>query len=371
LPDLHEKYKTLNDIFKEVISDKKIWSYYPNESIRQDELKRVKQLTNSKDFISKYLEEGCKAQSLSMDKYFSELLSEIRAKHTVSIFFIGLYIYKNCAIIKEKIDIKLNELRTKVGGDISIKFNYYWFLICFYHDIAHCYETADYSLDYIEENQISLKQLNALPDISFDLPPFNNSVPDIYTSVWYNYYRYRTSQGKNDHGIFGGLLLYNDMKLNYDKYRNELNNPKEPFEKNKVWWSKKILSDVHGYVAWMIMAHNIWFLFNDDPHYERKRIEYEKYELNELILTGDNTVITLDHPFLYLLSIVDTIDPVKIIKNPIDILEALSKIYIMADGSELIIKMDKNIIGDCEKYQKGINDLKKWVDLTQFKVSLE
>lgn len=358
----------LYDAFKSIYKQRKIWDYYCTAS--QGILTEDLWLHDPKKFIEINLKEGSKEYSGLLKENFTEILNDERALHTVSIFFLGLHIYENSAIIKEKIDTKLSELRKKVGCCISIKFNYYWFLICFYHDIAYQYEEPVFDVKNPNTN-ITIKQKNELPkDLILNVPPYNNAVPELYKTVLYNYYRYRASHGKNDHGIFGGLLFFNDMKKKYEAYREELNNPTEPFEKNSVRWSKNILEEVHGYVAWVIMAHNIWFLFPDDPDYERIKIEYRKYELHELMLDQRNPVVTLENPFLYLLCIVDTVDPVKNLYDQKNMIGALSNIHIKVDHSELTLTINKGIIRDCDKYKKGVNDLKKWVDLKQFKVSL-
>ena len=172
----------------------------------------------------------------------SELLSSERAKHTISIFFLGILLYEKCGSIKESIDQKLKIITNNANcndKNHNYPFTYLWFLICFYHDVATSFET---DFDKLEEK------------IELEIPEFKDDlIPSFYKDIWLSYLRYRQCDNKLDHGIFGGLLFYNDMekifeqkKDSYEKESNVKITDEKWFIVSGLRWSKKILENIHN-----------------------------------------------------------------------------------------------------------------------------
>ena len=355
--------KSLLDKFNEIYENKDLWDYY-SISKKLDISSFDDRIKNSKGFIYKILKVSGKEESVKFKQKYVDLLSDEKAKHTISIFFLGIYLYNESDILKEYIDKQIKELDKKIndnGESIIIEFKYYWFLICFYHDIGSKYEEKYCHL--LHNSDSSSISLSCISDFSLKIPEFKeNAIPTVYNKIWKKYYKYRLDEGRNDHGIFGGLLFYNDRFLQYENLKKEAE--KEPFKHDGVWWSKKIVEEVHAYVAWIIIAHNIWYLSEDDDRYEDKKKKYADFGLKDLILKkGKKSKITLqEYPLLFLLCIVDTIDPVKHCKKNNNI---LAEIYINYSGGDINIETstDINIDYKDEKYENKIQQLSEWLDI--------
>jgi hypothetical protein len=119
-----------------------------------------------------------------------------------------------------------------------------------------------------------------------------------------------------DHGILAGLLLYDTLLKTYNHIKavgDKIDN--DTYTYNNLYWSKKILN-IYNLCSWTVLAHNIFFLkvgVNNPVEIN----SYLSKELGSLIIQADQLPITnlKDHPFLFLLCLVDSIEPSKFVSN--------------------------------------------------------
>jgi len=350
-----------------------LWRYYGDKNKPEglDDFTKLLESENAKKFIKEYLILGQKGvSSIFSNKNYIEILTEKKAHHSVFIFFLGLYLYEKCDKIKNAINDKVNTFKNEFNDGTDIHFSYLWFLICFFHDVADKYEEENGSLLEIVKNRDNNKLNFKFKRLDLCEPLFlNNPAPGFYSTIWENYLNYRLSEGKIDHGIFGGLIFYNDRKKQYEEQKKKHNGGSEPFIEDGVWWSKKIVEEVHGYVAWTIIAHNMWYIFDKDEGFDSKKEIYIKYGLDKLISPVEPEIKLDKHPLLFLLCIVDTIDPVKFFlkckdkDNPVTIKDILEKISISVDENNIKIDLGELSGLKSNKLEKNTEELKKWIDL--------
>ena len=126
--------KNLFDEIYSIINDTGIWDYYPvsYDGLTEDNLENGEK---SKNFISKFLGAGDKLTVKF--QIFIDNLSDERAVHIVSTFFLGICIYKNHVKVRKQIDLLLHKLPFIVETNNSQKFAYLWFLITLFHDLGY------------------------------------------------------------------------------------------------------------------------------------------------------------------------------------------------------------------------------------------
>ena len=175
------------------------------------------------------------------------------------------------------------------------------------------------------------------------------------------YYKYRIEQMFSlDHGILGGLLLYDFLCKNYfnrrntaeNKIKNKDNN-EEIFEWNKRTFQKTDF-DIYAYCSYAIAQHNIYRSDNGTTS-----VKYLAYGLDELIGT-DKKFNKNKNPFSFLLGLVDTIEVTKRDINFEDINIVFNK---KQNRIEFIFEdmIDKK--EDKENHLKTIKDLSNWLDV--------
>jgi hypothetical protein len=297
--------ETLKDVFKRIIDDQVMWNYYGNKKlidcIKDGEYNR---------FLEDYIKSGGKGSIIS------ERLSHPKSEsHVFSTFFFGIILYHEFKVIKDNVDKKLMEFK-KVDPKADVDFRFFWYLISMFHDSGYYFEDKEQDDDCMD---------------AFDLNCFygKNSirhrlkllgVPSKISNSWKRYYIYRRNHYKKiDHGISGGVLLFNTLSEKYEELRK--NHNKDSFKEKKLYWSKGLLK-AYRLAASVIVAHNIfWAKEGKDDYVDR----YKNYELDQLIIGKDSKpIISLKrHPFLFLLCLVDSIELSKIVDVKSDNLEML------------------------------------------------
>jgi hypothetical protein len=279
----------------------------------------------------------------------TKLLDEIpidasRSIHSVSAFFLGY-------IIKKVLDIP----------DYKPNFGYLWFLACLYHDFGYYVEknTNDYN-----PRLFSLKQLKKKLDIEHDILISSlNKKAGINLKTVRKYYRYcREHRLFINHSIAAGLLFYDRMMKNfYEKL--EAARKKDPqadetfFTHNGLYWSSSHWVN-YKIIANAILDHNIWYAYE-----ETDEEIYNEWKLKDLIINGSPKLTSKSNPFLFLLVLVDTIEPIKAF-HQINHLCVLGKIDIVADNNEKKIVI--SIQEDCINYEPWfakIKDMEKWMQI--------
>jgi hypothetical protein len=217
-------------------------------------------------------------------------------------------------------------------------FKFIWFLITIYHDLGYKYETSKpifYKTlcDFIKY-YCGTKKLDEY-----------SGVPELFNNVYKDYFEYRAKYCKvNDHGISAAHIMYNDLcKM-----------------RAKNGWNKS-LEKTYNYTAWIILSHNIWFVKNNSNKviYER----YKQYKLDDLILKDDEYKIQLtEYPLLFLFCLVDSIEPVKAIKE----VALLTKLSLKIANNQLIITSDlPTDLND--QYRNKVASLNDWLTKTQIR----
>ncbi|TAJ08196.1 hypothetical protein DMA11_21435 [Marinilabiliaceae bacterium JC017] len=262
--------------------DQSDWDYYTDFSTNplsnpfQDQ-------TSHSEFIEKYFKRSGKEIVLNLINIKKEEIH--KANHTNSIFFLGILLHKNTEVKKEYFK-ELNPSGYK-------EFPFIWFLTCLFHDFGVAHESDIDLLNKIYDLD------NLKSHLKIDHCLLNRKIAGIEKVLFSHirqYFTYRRIIHKRiDHGICAGLYFYDRL------IKNRIE--KEKVRNNELFWGKK-LEKQYALVAATIATHNIWFP-NDET-----ACDYIKFEMKSLI---NLKPISLKHyPLLYLLGVVDTIDPIKI-----------------------------------------------------------
>ncbi len=274
------------------------WCYYPFEPIRFHQGCTLYDLLLDDcqyRFILDLLKRGGKGD-IECTKHI-QLLSTYRKQHTISCFLLGNHIYNECHSLHIQINSILEKLRnTDYQESVEKRFRYIWMLISIFHDLGYGIEEQNIN---INDKEIT-SALTHLALSKYALkPPYTRNLIK-------NYFKFRKEcMNKIDHGIAGGALLYQDLCA--------LRKQKEGKD-NTLFWGKVLEKDF-AFASWTIACHNIYKI---QPNNSSEPC-YKKYHLNKLI--NDNRLINKEKlPLLFLLCLVDTIDPIKYVNN-ISILE--------------------------------------------------
>ncbi len=319
------------------------WQYYTKDGKSTNPF-----LDNSYDtFISNYLSDGWKQSIL---KKFEFTIGKDREIHTISVFFLGCLFYKNLDF--EQLNFKRDD-----GED---QFYFIWFLASLMHDYSYEYEKhyckykdkfndIDSFIKYITNKQSF--EHNFLTDYSTTQ---NQEKIFLLHNNIANYFKYRYNEHcKIDHGITAGILLYDSL------VSNRLQQEKENNPDNNRYWGKEL--DLFYWIASNAIAtHNIWKPKKEDTDTKTKYIKYGMTNLTD----GSVFPISLaDSPFLFLLGLVDTLDPVKTF-DCVDPAYVLENILIEFENQHTIeIQNADDSKLDFSKLVKKVNELEKWLDI--------
>ena len=322
----------------------KDWWYYRSKSAPDNPFFDTDSTCNThRRFIDKYFEAGEK-EGLFKNKIFKkDKIPTKRYVHTNSIFYLGIIIAR-----KTKLWGFINAIINNDTND----FIYLWYLTCLFHDLGY-----EYELD--KENMIQLNGMENLKKhfmITHELDLQITKVKAIPTTIMktiQDYYRYKTDVRKSlDHGIVAAYYFYDWMVKNNEK------KIKYSSKNTSLIWGEG-LNLYYAEAAMAIAVHNIWFC-KDDCKYKPK---YENYGLNDLI--GHPPINYKESPLLFLLGLVDTIDPVKTYEGDTDkrlsILDDLS-IEVHSDG--IILSMCQSSSCDFSNIRSKVGNLNGWFDVS-------
>ncbi|MCQ2197014.1 MAG: hypothetical protein MJZ60_05800 [Bacteroidaceae bacterium] len=259
-------------------------------------LSNIENVDDCKRFIRAIIDaKGKRGASLCKEL---DNLDDYRVRHIVSVYLFGLAVYNGSTSLKMHIDSQMNEFKNIILQYEDNPFPFIWMLVCLFHDLGypykHEYETWEAMLDSIEpvtegDNDKSLDKCTG--------------VPEIYNGIHENYFEYISKTRKSsDHGICAGYKLYNDCcRIRSEKARDN----------NRNGWKHELVS-VYNYVAWIISCHNIWTVSEGDESVDK----YHGFGLDKLILKdGDYPISSVEHPVFFLFCLVDTIEPIKVVRD--------------------------------------------------------
>ena len=291
--------QTLEQCYSEISTDQTRWSYYENYKSLNRLAWHCKKVAY--EFIQDFFAFAGKSKVFD-DMYLSRNESYIkdRAPHIVSTFLLG---------------IKLSEcfgLDIHTRNDHNMDFKYYWFLACLYHDIGYSYEKKD-----IEhwKHLINSNGLDAVKEFAnVDFMP--DQIFRTYTRETVEFYfRCRANQLEKepviDHGIIGGILLYDKLRKQFDEsFEHRINraHTEDSFfirqgRSRRLHSSRQHFED-YARAADAIIAHNIW---------RDTLVEYSKkyFNINPFLEVDPNCRIGLDNELCFLLSMSDSLEPIK------------------------------------------------------------
>lgn len=281
--------------------------------------------------------------------YKKYLLEEYdyRIKHILFSFGLGL-VFADFADLTTKIGEKYKYCQYEIENNNDDDFLYAWLMVCLYHDFGYFVNHDKFS----EISDISeiLKKLRKNIFKSASVSRYN-------FELYQEYYKERFEANKNDgnfeigdHGILGGMFLYDLMK-------------------------KRKFNECFPYcddICFCIMEHNIWKKKEDyplsSPYHLIDKSNYVKINSNK-------------EPLLFLLSLVDTIEPTKKFSKYKDSYSSSDKSIfpktiaksikinvtnksIIIDGNELekVIKKRDKTLKICD-WTTPVKDLSNWVDV--------
>ncbi|MBR3382816.1 MAG: hypothetical protein IKG85_07265 [Clostridia bacterium] len=244
-----------------------------------------------------------------------DLITPSRAIHTVSAFLLGLS-------IRDNLQIDTRSWR-RLPGEHSPKgsFVLFWSLICLFHDIGYKYENDS-------ANKTEYKSIDDWI-LSHNLN-YNLLYESKNEELIRNYYQYRIT-GKDpclDHGIIGALLLYDALM--------------DLAESSQIYSHIRYYKDFFVKVCDTIALHNMW---RATPATNNV---YIMHNLWPLIPGNDqhHIIFYKDDSLLFLLALVDTIDPIKKFchdrrsKNPATEISVLTNAYVYFTNRNKIKALD-------------------------------
>lgn len=283
---------TLLDCYNEIMNNTKLWQYYSQMPDIGD-----LQFTESycRRFINTYLQTGLKCRIPSK-------MPKCRVLHTVSVFFLGLFLYYKVFDYISTRDIERSS------------FIYYWFLTCFYHDCGYVFECRS--------RKWSMTDKSLMDKLEAILPSLPSSLDFLRDShLVYNYFLYRK---KKDHGIGGAIKMFNDSQNNHDNLVSKMQaDYSSEDHASFIFPGTNIHLNQAGFYlpAATIAIHNIWMgNENDEERYREACLEP---------LINRKFVFCKDALLFWVLQISDTIEPIK--KLPYNMLSD-------ADEIELLLK---------------------------------
>lgn len=383
------EWKIIMNLYQQIIElyrDEKEWNYYSSNMHNLKDMDKLFSGEWAKDFIKKYFECGEKQGVIwpCIDE-----MECMRSMHTISVFFLGI-------LIQEKLAPNLEIVSQYIE---NYKFSYIWFLVCLYHDLGYVVEKDwSYKYKYIQKSNEYLRKYNCMDRIREQyafkelglvyVPRFGyvcgitdrnrQSGGIVFTdgnivcrstyrlrTVW-NYLEYckmMPNINHYDHGIVGGLWLYDSLYKNYrEKYEDERKrNHGIKFRSfiydDRLHFSTEQIT-VFAYIADCIIAHNIW------PANADMSELYQKYGLEELTYSQFRPITFARNPVLYILAIADTIEPIKIYSGDyqgkeIDIWKGID---ITFSTTYLIIKIYDDRL-QFNKMVRKVNGLENWISV--------
>jgi hypothetical protein len=319
----------LFSIYQNLYKDDSKWNYYNVEFLNPFD-----STGNAKCFIESFIEHSAKGSGSELYKKIGELKDK-RIKHVVSTFFLGIHLYDKNESIKININNVVTECKKHIHEeaqkqypdiDVDIQFSYIWFLICLFHDLGYSIE-ENKKKDYNDFDSFT-KEYNIKYHL-WEKQPFG--VPAFYKNLCNKYFEYRLNsklpyvQGI-DHGVTGGIILFDDLCSILEKNSGLII--------GKMYWGKK-LENIFNLASWVIATHN---MFYTKEIFKEKMEMYEKSGLKKLILKkGKKKIDIINHPFLYLFSLVDSIEPIKDFNE----FEKLKEIQVECADNEIKVRFPK------------------------------
>lgn len=316
------------------------WNYYAGYNQHRIQKPFVTE-TDSKDFIRDYFRQGGKEAIIK--RFMMDSFTPKRADHTVSIFFLGLALFHQTQI----------EGKTIFKGTISDKYDFFhfiWFVTCLAHDIAFDLEKDEHLFKQCPD----LPSLKSYLQITTDLSECQvDLIPQYLFRSCETYFKYlHNTRERVDHGMYAGFLMYDALVKN----RQLQHEYKQTQHLSWAPW----LDLQYAYAAATVAIHNIWFPMGDEYV-----ALYHQHGLEELI--GKGKISFSEAPLLYILAIVDTLDPVKALQNHAPIIDILRYTFLSFDDSThltLQFSPELNLDENIESLKRKVKELEEWLNVS-------
>lgn len=314
------------------------WDYYSEIGNRELENPFTNKLSH-KRFVEKYFKRSGKGAVLDFINLLpNKELNNNRTKHTNSIFFLGVLLYNKSNLHNDFFE-NLNSAEYR-------RFPFLWFLSCLFHDFGFEIEETIKSIEGIQ-SLADLKKKYSIDNCLLETKP--KDISKLLFNEIENYFNLRLKNAKKiDHGIFAGLYFYDRLlKIRQTKIHDN---------ETTLFWGKE-LEEQYAQVSTTIAVHNIWLPKKKDLN------KYKKYNLNKLI-TNFKPIEFKDFPLLYILGIVDSIDPIKTyMRDGFSPNEILESIEIEFKENEVMIKNGEKSKLPFIKMTKNVESLKGWLNV--------
>ena len=310
-------FKSALDVFNEMLNDKGRNVLYYEKALTHDSFTTL-------DFsdIEQYFIDGNKKGCIpDVCKQFFDKKGN-RVRHVFSVYLLGIYCYDNITVIKSDFNDFIEKIwkATEYSADAANKeddlrrdFLYLWYLTALFHDMGYPYEREKEIVDNERYESISsiITEKTMMKKDCFDCRGNILGIPKAVKNAAKGYFYHRlkdccfNEKTCVDHGFAGGYILYKALKDLHcgSQYKSPVD-----INKNRLVFSKYIFDNYNIPSAWAIVCHNIWL-----AEFGRGRDEkYKHFKLDELIFESEHSLINhKDHPLLFLLDFLDTLDPVK------------------------------------------------------------
>lgn len=308
------------------------WKYYTfHERIDMGLFSNIESM---RSFLSMYLGKGEKS-GIEIFDYLNAMPTE-RLQHTISCFLLGTLLYERCPSISKDINSVLNKFPINNDERFEERFRYIWLLISLFHDFGYAIENN--LIEYDKEQFDTLMS---------KFPRSPKSIPRPYSkTLLINYEKYRKCRfGVNDHGICGGIKLFSDLC--------ELREDKSNHNGSNNYWGEDLIK-LFSLAAWTVACHNIWFVNENDRTVECYR---HCLKLDKLVYQEKFRNIK-ESPFLFLLCLVDSIEPIKIFNNK-DSLHHIA--FDFSNTTSINIQIDGLCQPKKNHYLSKIKELNDWL----------
>ena len=353
-------FTTMYEEYLEIFENRNNWFRFDNRKnfdIHQYNIDTLFTENTSKNFIRNfYYHEGL-MEIMNRIKFSPE-----RVCHTVSAFIFGV-------LIKNRLTLSMKTL-PQVCDDYNKSFIYFWSMVCLSHDITYSIENN--SSEYINKCK-SIEDFIKCFNIKYNLLDKSQ-----YSSLFKNYYKYMIDTfSRIDHGLTCGLIIYDFLMCEYNKHLEiKKQKPGCTLVTQDDWKYSKHYPSHALKIAETIARHNLWVASDN------KRDIYKKYNLLELIPKTEKFFkisYTENDSLLFLLGLVDTLDPIKCFDEiALDAYEILKSINIdfKRKSKEIHIQSTKYLSKDIlDKWR----ELSSWMsldivcdyDMNQLKIKFE
>ena len=368
----------LYDEYKQII-EKQDWKYYKNQDFKVTEDVFI-HADKAKSFVDKYFIVGGKNQLIDVfTAWYAIDYPDWRHSHTVSTFFLGIYIAKNL-----KNDLQKSFVKSK-------DFLWLWFLTCLSHDMGYLFEGNEHYFkeiftlkDFINSDCIGIKYDLYRSDGYAEIEYGNNSINGLEQTLTcymvelfkhfyskeqieaYFYFR-RNNNKKLDHGIAGGLVFFDKMVKNYIETakRAEHKDLTKPFVFNKLNWNLKHINRF-SLVSEVIILHNIYTntlmeaISNHNTSNSISCVEKLNKTIKDIKYNEDDFSI-----LFILLAISDTFEPIKMFrKSGKNTSKILNEYLIESDGNKIkITSEDEEIKNGIIDKTKGPEGISSWLNV--------